>query len=85
VHRLAGNRAFGAGNIRQEFADAERRLVAKAADHGYKDQLHKNQFHIDLKTITLGLTLIASKPGKYERKPGASLLNSFGLGRFINA
>jgi len=47
-----GDCAFGDGNTRQEFADAQRKLVAKVADHGRKGQIHKSQFQIDLETMT---------------------------------
>lgn len=47
-----GDCAYGGGNTRQEFADAQRQLIAKVADHGRKGQIHKSQFHIDLEAMT---------------------------------
>jgi len=52
VEETVGDCAFGDGNTRQEFADAQRKLVAKVADHGRKGQIHKSQFHIDLEALT---------------------------------
>ncbi|MFU8771352.1 MAG: IS1182 family transposase, partial [Anaerolineales bacterium] len=52
VEETVGDCAFGDGNTRQEFADAQRALVAKVADHGRKDQIRKSQFQIDLDTMT---------------------------------
>ncbi len=44
--------SFGDGNTRQEFADAERQLVAKVIDHGRNGQIHKSEFRIDLEAMT---------------------------------
>lgn len=52
VEETVGDCAFGDGNTRQVFADAQRKLVAKVADHGRRDQIHKSQFQIDLETMT---------------------------------
>jgi transposase len=52
TEETVGDCAFGDGNTRQEFADAQRKLVAKVADHGRKGQIHKSQFQIDLETMT---------------------------------
>jgi len=52
VEETVGDCAFGDGHTRQEFVDAERKLVAKVADHGRKGQIHKSQFHIDLEAMT---------------------------------
>jgi transposase len=52
VEETVGDCAFGDGATRQEFADAERKLVAKVPNHGRKGQLHKSQFHIDLEAMT---------------------------------
>lgn len=52
VEETVGDCAFGDGNTRQVFADAQRKLVAKVADHGRRDQIHKSQFHIDLEAMT---------------------------------
>lgn len=52
VEETVGDCAFGDGVTRQMFADAQRKLVAKVADHGRKDQIHKSQFHIDLEAMT---------------------------------
>lgn len=52
VEETVGDCAFGAGSTRQEFADAGRKLVAKVANHGRKDQIHKSQFRIDLEAMS---------------------------------
>jgi hypothetical protein len=52
VDETVGDCAYGDGNTRQEFSDAQRKLVAKVADHGRKGQIHKSQFHIDLEAMT---------------------------------
>jgi hypothetical protein len=52
VEETVGDCAFGDGNTRQVFADAQRKLVAKVADHGRRDQIHKSQFQIDLEAMT---------------------------------
>ena len=52
VEETVGDCAFGDGNTRQEFADAERKLVARVADHGRKGQIHKSEFRIDLEAMT---------------------------------
>jgi len=52
VEETVGDCAFGDGNTRQVFADAQRKLVAKVADHGRKGQIHKSLFHIDLEAMT---------------------------------
>jgi hypothetical protein len=48
VEETVGDCAYGGGNTRQIFADAHRRLVAKVAAHGRRDQISKDQFLIDL-------------------------------------
>lgn len=48
VEETVGDCAFGGGNTRQIFADADRKLVAKVAAHGRRDQISKEQFLIDL-------------------------------------
>ncbi|MFZ2090061.1 MAG: IS1182 family transposase [Desulfobaccales bacterium] len=52
VEETVGDCAFGDGSTRQEFADAQRKLVAKVPIHGRKGQIHKSQFHIDLEAMT---------------------------------
>ncbi len=52
VEETVGDCAFGDGNTRQEFADAERKLVAKVPNLGHKGQFPKSQFHIDLQAMT---------------------------------
>ena len=52
AEETVGDCAYGDGNTRQEFADAQRKLIAKVADHGRKDQIHKSQFRIDLEAMT---------------------------------
>jgi hypothetical protein len=52
AEETVGDCAFGAGNTRQEFADAERKLVAKVPNLGRKDQFPKSQFHIALQAMT---------------------------------
>jgi hypothetical protein len=48
VEEAVGDCAFGDGNTRQAFADANRRLVAKVAARGRRDQISKDKFQIDL-------------------------------------
>lgn len=52
AEETVGDCAYGDGHTRQEFADAQRKLVAKVPNLGRKDQLHKSQFHIDLEAMT---------------------------------
>lgn len=52
VEETVGDCAYGSGNTRQEFADAERTLIAKVANHGRKDQIPKSKFKLDLETMT---------------------------------
>ena len=52
VEETVGDCAYGSGNTRQEFADANRKLVAKVANHGRKDQIPKSQFQLDLEAMT---------------------------------
>jgi transposase len=52
VEETVGDCAYGDGNTRQAFAEAGRKLVAKVADVGRKDQIHKSQFRIDLEAMT---------------------------------
>lgn len=52
VEETVGDCAFGDGNTRQEFADAERKLIAKVPNTGRKDQIHKSEFRIDLEAMT---------------------------------
>jgi IS5 family transposase len=52
AEETVGDCAYGDGNTRQEFADAQRQLVAKVADRGRKGQIHKSQFRIDLEAMT---------------------------------
>lgn len=48
VEETVGDCAYGSGNTRQIFADENRKLVAKVATHGRRDQISKDQFKIDL-------------------------------------
>lgn len=48
VKEAIGDCAYGAGKTRQEFADANRKLVAKVASRGRRDQISKDKFRIDL-------------------------------------
>jgi transposase len=48
VEEAIGDCAYGDGQTRQEFADAERRLVAKVPSHGCRDQISKDAFRINL-------------------------------------
>jgi hypothetical protein len=48
VEEIVGDCAYGGGNTRQIFADENRKLVAKVAIHGRRDQISKDQFRIDL-------------------------------------
>ncbi len=52
VEETVGNCAYGDGETRQQFADANRKLVAKVAGRGCRDQLTKDQFRIDLDQMT---------------------------------
>jgi transposase len=52
VEETVGDCAFGNGNTRQEFANAERKLVARVPNSGRKGQIHKSEFHIDLEAMT---------------------------------
>jgi hypothetical protein len=52
VEETVGDCAFGDGHTRQEFANAERKLVARVADHGRKGQIHKSEFRINLEAMT---------------------------------
>ena len=48
VAETIGDCAYGDGQTRQAFVDAERRLVAKVAARGGGDQISKDAFHINL-------------------------------------
>ncbi len=52
AEETVGDCAYGSGNTRQEFADANRKLVAKVANHGRQDQIPKSQFKLDLAAMT---------------------------------
>jgi len=52
AEETVGDCAYGNGNTRQEFADAQRKLVAKVPNVGRKDIIHKSQFQIDLEAMT---------------------------------
>jgi transposase len=52
VDVTVGDCAYGEGNTRQAFADAERKLIAKVPHSGRKDQIHKSEFRIDLEAMT---------------------------------
>ena len=48
VDETSGDCAFGDGKTRQAFADANRKLVAKVASRGRRDQIGKDAFRLDL-------------------------------------
>ena len=48
VEETIGDCAYGDGKTRQEFVDANRKLVARVAPRGCRDQISKDAFHIDL-------------------------------------
>jgi transposase len=48
VEETIGDCAYGDGKTRQEFVDANRKLVARVAPRGCCDQISKDAFHIDL-------------------------------------
>jgi hypothetical protein len=52
AEETVGDCAYGDGHTRQEFADAQRKLIAKVPNLGRKDQLPKSQFYIDLEAMT---------------------------------
>jgi len=52
VEETIGDCAFGDGGTRQEFADANRKLVAKVAAYRHGDQISKGAFRIDLDEMT---------------------------------
>jgi len=75
VEETIGDCAYGDGNTRQTFVDANRKLVAKMAQHGRHNQLNKEQFQIDLEkmscTCPAGTTTTQLIPqGKSEDKDG---------------
>ncbi len=47
-----GNCAYGGGNNRQVFSDANCGLAAKVAVHGWKEQISRDQLQIDLEEMT---------------------------------
>ena len=52
VDETVGDCAYGEGSIRQEFADEQRKLIAKVPNTGRKDQIHKSEFRIDQEALT---------------------------------
>jgi hypothetical protein len=52
VEETIGDCAYGSGNTRQAFADAERKLVAKVGRHGRRGQIPKRDFQINLEDMT---------------------------------
>jgi hypothetical protein len=52
VEETIGDCAYGDGGTRQAYADAKRRLIAKVARHGRRDQISKEEFQIDLESMT---------------------------------
>ncbi len=48
VDETTGDCAYGDGKTRQAFADANRKLVAKVASRGRRDQIGKDAFRLDL-------------------------------------
>ena len=52
VEETIGDCAYGDGGTRQKYSNAERKLVAKVARHGRRDQINKDEFQIDLEAMT---------------------------------
>jgi hypothetical protein len=52
VEETIGDCAYGDGQTRQAFADAERRLVARLPSRGGRNQIGKDAFHIDLNEMS---------------------------------
>ena len=52
VDETIGDCAYGDGQTRQEFADAERRLVARVPSRGCGDKISKDAFGIDLEGMS---------------------------------
>jgi hypothetical protein len=52
VEEAIGDCAYGDGRTRQEFADADRRLVAKVPSRGCRDQISKDAFRINLEEMS---------------------------------
>jgi len=52
VEEAIGDCAYGDGQTRQEFADADRRLVARVPSRGCRDQISKDAFGIDLEGMS---------------------------------
>jgi transposase len=52
VEEAIGDCAYGDGQTRQEFADADRRLVAKVPSRGSRDKISKDAFGIDLEGMS---------------------------------
>jgi transposase len=52
VEESMGDCAFGDGGTRQKYSDANRKLIAKVARHGRRDQINKDEFVIDLEAMT---------------------------------
>jgi transposase len=52
VEETVGDCAYGDGQTRQEFADAERRLVARVPSRGCGDKISKDAFGIDLEGMS---------------------------------
>jgi hypothetical protein len=52
VEETMGDCAYGDGGTRQLYADANRKLIAKVARHGRRDQINKEEFVIDLDAMT---------------------------------
>jgi transposase len=52
VEETIGDCAYGDGDTRQKYSDAERKLIAKVAHHGRRDQINKDEFQIDLDAMT---------------------------------
>jgi transposase len=52
VAETIGDCAYGDGSTRQAYADAGRKLVARVAPRGNRDQISKDEFHIDLEEMS---------------------------------
>jgi len=70
VEETIGDCAYGSGNTRQAFADADRKLVAKVGRHGRRGQIPKAEFRINLEHMSCTCpsgqtTRILIKAGKW--------------------
>jgi len=52
VEETIGDCAYGDGGTRQKYADADRKLIAKVARRGRRNQISKDEFVIDLEAMS---------------------------------